>query len=262
MSHPQYAPQPDPYAPRQAAYPPADPTLVAQATPYAAYGQPAPYGAQPMPPQAQPGVPNGQPQPYGQTAAAYPQTAAPYAQVATSYPQTNAPYPQSGAPYPQPGAAPQPYQPPAPFQGAPQQYPGYGVQPAPAGESCRLCGNGPAIKATARAHRGMIVMMQFRSLKGPFCRDCGTSVVRKLTADTLVQGWWGPASLFIFTPLTLIANLVMRLRLMSLDAPRPMRPDAVHPADPGQHLFLRWQIIGLALPLILLIVIVASSLAN
>jgi hypothetical protein len=170
--------------------------------------------------------------------------------------------------HPQQPPAPPPYlptppgqqvQPPAPYQGVPQQQVAYG---APAGVICRICGNGPAMKATARAHRGMLVMMQFRSIPGPFCRSCGIAAVRRMTADTLVQGWWSPASLVIFTPAILLINLITRLRLAGLDEPRPMHPNAVRPADPGDPIYLRWQILGLLVPLIPLIIIAVSTMAS
>jgi hypothetical protein len=84
---------------------------------------------------------------------------------------------------------------------------------------CRFCGRTPAIPATIRAHRGMILMMQWRSLRGPFCRSCGMQALRKLTGETLWQGWWGVLSAIVGTPFTLISNFFTWLRIRALPEP-------------------------------------------
>jgi len=84
---------------------------------------------------------------------------------------------------------------------------------------CRFCGRSPAVAATVRAHRGMLVMMQWRHLRGPFCRSCGTQALRKLTTDTLWQGWWGPISLVLGTPFALLSNLFAWLKIRALPEP-------------------------------------------
>ncbi|MFI7221382.1 hypothetical protein [Micromonospora maritima] len=104
--------------------------------------------------------------------------------------------------------------------------------------------------------------MQFLSTEGPFCRDCGLGVFRHMTSSTLVQGWYGYASLVI-TPITVLINLVRRGKVVRLPAPQPnpyapSRP----PMDPGPRLLQRpmaW--IGLLIPiaLIALIALIASS---
>jgi hypothetical protein len=141
-----------------------------------------------------------------------------------------------------------------------QQLPAYQAIPAPisnpnaAGYSnelqCRYCGSYPAKKATFRGHRGIIIVMQFLSLKGPFCRDCGISTFRDMTSKTFVQGWWGYAS-FVITPFVLLWNLFQRLKFNDMPAPRPA-PDgnSVAPMPLGKPLFLRPTIIGLLVPLI------------
>ncbi|MFI1280197.1 hypothetical protein ACH4U5_05440 [Streptomyces sp. NPDC020858] len=48
--------------------------------------------------------------------------------------------------------------------------------------------------------------MRFLSLRGPLCRDRGLATYRRLSSDTLWQGWWSPLSFFI-TPVTLLMNL-------------------------------------------------------
>ena len=93
---------------------------------------------------------------------------------------------------------------------------------------CRFCGRTPAIAATVSAHSGMIIMMQWRSVRGPFCRSCGMQALKKLTGETLWQGWWGVLSAIIGTPFTLISNFFTWLRIRAL--PEPMAVSAAQPA--------------------------------
>ncbi len=113
----------------------------------------------------------------------------------------------------------------------------------------------------------MIVLMTFRRAEGPFCRDCGLATFRQMTADSLIQGWWGYASSVINT-FTVLINLVRRGKVADLEAPRPPMDGRPYrrPLDPGPALFARpTAIIGAALPLVgvllivLLIAIGASS---
>jgi hypothetical protein len=110
-----------------------------------------------------------------------------------------------------------------------------------------------------RGHQGLVVLMRFQRNSGPFCRPCGTAVVREMSAKTLVLGWWGIASVFV-TPVTLLMNLVTSRRLKSLPPPGPATPRP--PLDPGMPLLRRPQALGLALPLILVVIIVAAVLAG
>src|SRR5437899_963676 len=77
---------------------------------------------------------------------------------------------------------------------------------APAAPICRYCGNGPAVQTTFRRHTGMIIIMKFGSVAGPFCRDCGLYAFRATTGHTLLAGWWGYAS-FVIAPITILINL-------------------------------------------------------
>jgi hypothetical protein len=131
----------------------------------------------------------------------------------------------------------QPYPPqPAPQAYAQQPYP---PQPYPQVLLCRVCACAPAAKATFRGHRGMILLMQFRSVEGPFCRDCGVAAFRQMSADTMWQGWWGVASFFI-TPAVLLINLFLRNRVTALAPPQP-NPwgTSRRPLSPGRPLMLR-----------------------
>ncbi|MFC4148291.1 hypothetical protein ACFO0M_18720 [Micromonospora mangrovi] len=193
------------------------------------------------------------------------------------------PSPQPGPPPPgayagQPGHAGQPTQQAYPTQQgypAQQTYPGQQVYPGqayPAGQpgtqaafgpqlQCRFCGSVPAVQTTFRGHQGMLVIMRFLSMPGPYCRDCGLATFREMTAKTLVQGWWGYIS-FVVTPFTVLWNLIVSRKVRNLAPPTPTRQQ--RPMDPGPGLLMRpMTIIGLAIPLalfiLLVIIIVAGS---
>jgi hypothetical protein len=100
-------------------------------------------------------------------------------------------------------------------------------------QRCRFCGRAPAIDATVRAHRGMILMMQFRHVRGPFCRECGMQALKKLTTQTVWQGWWGVLSAIIGTPFTLIWNFFTWLRIRALPAPVTMAAQPAPTAPPA-----------------------------
>ncbi|MCJ1675952.1 hypothetical protein MTF65_00960 [Streptomyces sp. APSN-46.1] len=169
------------------------------------------------------------------------------------------PPPQYGA-GPHPPHAPQQGWPQGPYSVPPQQAP-YGWQappPVPYGPAypppqgmagCRFCGAYPAAHATVRGHQGFIVIMRFLSLPGPFCRDCGLSTYRRMSGDTLWQGWWGPLSFFI-TPVTLLMNLGPRAAFRRLPAPA----GGFRPAlDPGKPLWRRGPALLFLVPALLIV---------
>ncbi|MFF8291151.1 hypothetical protein ACF068_18260 [Streptomyces sp. NPDC016309] len=127
--------------------------------------------------------------------------------------------------------------PPAAAPGGPAPYPlpVYGDPAAP--RACRFCGGHPTVDTSVRAHQGILVIMRFQKVDGPFCRGCGTAVVRAVTTQTLWQGWWSPFSLVFFTPFTLLWNLVAHLRLARL-APAAPAPGRAAP-DQGQPVYRR-----------------------
>lgn len=121
---------------------------------------------------------------------------------------------------------------------------------------CRFCGCVPAAEVTFRGHRGMLIMMQFLHVSGPFCRDCGLAAFRNMTARTLIQGWYGYAS-SVITPITVLINLARRGAVANLSAPVPP-PDGPsrRPADPGPPLLARpTAVIGLAIPVVVVLLI-------
>ncbi|MBZ4319726.1 hypothetical protein [Streptomyces huiliensis] len=229
--HQPQAPYGYPQQPQGAAPPPAAPQNPYAQQPYAQQ-QPGPYQAPPAAPQGDPhGAPYGNP--YGNA----PQDGNPYGNAPQGNPYGTA-APQ-GHPY---GAAPQgdPYGAPGPYAAAPQP----AAQPGAHG-SCQICGGFPAAEVTVRRHQGLVLMMRFYSQKGRFCRTCGTSLLRDMTAKTCWQ-WWSPFSLIIFTPLTLLWNLFMHAKLRKLAPPAPGSHGPQ--ADPGVPLFSRPGVIGLIGP--------------
>lgn len=162
---------------------------------------PNPYSGAPVPPN-----------PYAQDAGA----PNPYAQP---QPQPGGPVPAQQSPYaqPYPQQQPHPQQPPHP-QYAHPQHPPYLV-PGPTG--CRNCGAPEAVNFAVRAHVGVLVVMRFHRLDGPFCRRCGRALVRIMTTKTLFQGWWSPLSLVLFTPFTLFWNLIAAAKFAKLEPSEP-----------------------------------------
>lgn len=102
---------------------------------------------------------------------------------------------------------------------------------------CRFCGSTPAVYMTVYEHNGYVVLMQFKNVKGPFCRNCGLFVWRRMTDQTLLRGWLGIFSFFI-APVTALVNVVNLRKLTSLPPPVP-GSGAHQPADPGGGLFRR-----------------------
>jgi hypothetical protein len=142
-------------------------------------------------------------------------------------------------------------------------YPAPAAAPAPPQTSpCAYCGCEPTINATIRGHRGMIILMQFLSQKGPFCRDCGIATFRSMTSKTLIQGWWGYAS-FIITPFVVLWNLIQRQRLSKLSPPVASQyGQSGTPMPLGKPLFLRAGTIGLVFPLAVLVLIASALLSK
>ncbi|MFI8390957.1 hypothetical protein [Streptomyces sp. NPDC085540] len=153
------------------------------------------------------------------------------------------PYNPYGAPVPQQGGSA------GPWHAGPQPYGAYGAHPEPGRYGCRLCGAWPAAHATVRGHQGLIVLMRFLSLRGPFCRDCGLATYRRMSSDTLWQGWWGPLSVFI-TPVTLLMNLGPRASFRRLAPPAGGYRPAL---DPGKPLWRRAPVLLFLAPVLLVL---------
>ena len=181
------------------------------------------------PPSPHPGYPQA-PGPYAQQPGPYQQAPGPYAQAPGAYQHpAPGPYQQAPAPYPsQP--APAGYGQAAPYQQAPGAYPS-AAAPSPAGPGCDVCGAAPAARVTIRGHQGMLIVMRNLWRKGTFCQTCGLAVFRKMQSDTMVQGWWGPASMII-TPITLLINLFTLSRIRKLPAPTAASGPGLDPGLP------------------------------
>ncbi|MER7277298.1 hypothetical protein ABT369_22920 [Dactylosporangium sp. NPDC000244] len=124
--------------------------------------------------------------------------------------------------------------------------------------SCRVCHRSPAANVRFHGHQGMLILMRFSRLDGPFCRDCGLAAYRDLSADTMVRGWWGVFSLFA-TAGVLVLNTARRGRVAAL--PEPQRERNERTMDPGKPLLDRTAAYGLLVPALLL-VFVGWSLVN
>ncbi|MEU1626703.1 hypothetical protein ABZ746_15525 [Streptomyces sp. NPDC020096] len=181
----------------------------------------------------------------------------PSSPMGSAYAQPYAPAPPP-APYGQQPAQPNPYasggyaQPIAPAP-APAQWAG-------AQHVCRFCGAYPAVNTTVRRHQGLILMMRFIHLKGPFCRTCGTAVFRDMTTKTLWQGWWSPFSLVLINPVTLIINLIARSRINTLPEPVPGQPGPQ--MDPGKPMTSRPAVLVALIPLAWWIVLIVQIIRH
>ncbi len=107
--------------------------------------------------------------------------------------------------------------------------------------SCKLCGSTPAANMTIHEHNGRLLWMVHKTNKGPFCRDCGTALLRHHQNSTLFQGWFGLFSFFI-TPVTLLLNLGAWRKVKALGPPQ--RDPSVEskipaPLNPGKPLLRR-----------------------
>jgi hypothetical protein len=91
-----------------------------------------------------------------------------------------------------------------------------------------VCGVVPVAAVTIRAHQGLIFLMRWHRLDGPFCGICGIALVRDMTTKTLWQGWWGVGSLLFGAPFALVSNWFANRTL------RQLRPTV--PASGAQQL--------------------------
>src|SRR5713101_5436023 len=121
--------------------------------------------------------------------------------------------------------------------------PGAAVSTGRAGQplACKLCGSTPAANMTIHEHNGRLIWMVHKTNKGPFCRDCGTALLRHHQNSTLFQGWFGIFSFFI-TPVTLLLNLFAWRKVKALGPPQRdpnIESKIPAPLNPGKPLFRR-----------------------
>jgi hypothetical protein len=117
------------------------------------------------------------------------------------------------------------------------------VPTGPAGGplACTLCGSTPAANMTIHEHNGRLLWMVHKTSKGPFCRDCGTALLRHHQNSTLYQGWFGIFSFFI-TPVTLLLNLGAWRKVKVLGPPQRdpnVESKIPAPLNPGKPLLRR-----------------------
>ncbi|PYC87520.1 hypothetical protein C7C46_04180 [Streptomyces tateyamensis] len=216
-----------------------------------------------------PPVPQGPPaavlptQPYG-----FPPQQ-PAAAAGYGFPPQQPPAPAGyGFPPQQPAAAGYGFPPPNPYQAPPPPGQGYGFGAPPPGYgqpqllACRICGGVPAADVTVRGHRGLIVLMRFLRAPGPYCSVCGTAMVRDMSEQTLLRGWWSYLS-SLFTLIALLQNRAAYQRLRRLPPPQP----GTHgpQLNPGRPLTKRgaiWMLLLPALSLVLAVTLLVVALAT
>ncbi|GAA1570126.1 hypothetical protein GCM10009789_24610 [Kribbella sancticallisti] len=157
---------------------------------------------------------------------------------------------------------PHPAQPPAgygPPPGQPQyeqQYQQHPPFPQQTMLQCRFCGAVPAVPATVRGHVGLIVVMRFLKLEGPFCKTCGVATIREMTSKSMLQGWWGIGSAIV-NPITMLVNLGTYSKFKNLPEPAPGMPG--RPMEPGKPLFKRPAVFGLLVPVAVIALLVWAN---
>jgi len=74
--------------------------------------------------------------------------------------------------------------------------------------ACRYCGQSPAVKGTFNSVTGMVILMRFGTIEGPFCATCADSAFGRVQRRTALTGWFGVLS-FIATPFVLLSNALL-----------------------------------------------------
>jgi hypothetical protein len=145
--------------------------------------------------------------------------------------------PSTSTPAPAPVPTPARDAPPVPAAPAKAVTTGQAGQPL----ACKLCGSTPAANMTIHEHNGRLLWMVHKTNKGPFCRDCGSALLRHHQNSTLFQGWFGIFSFFI-TPVTLLLNLSAWRKVKALGPPHRdpgVESQIPAPLNPGKPLFRR-----------------------
>lgn len=124
---------------------------------------------------------------------------------------------------------------------------------------CRFCGAVPAVQATVRGHVGMLIVMRFLKLEGPFCKTCGVAATREMTSKSMWQGWWGVGSMIV-NPITMLVNLATFSKFKHLPEPAPGAPG--RPMELGKPLFQRPAVLGLLIPIAVIGAIVFANVTS
>jgi len=86
--------------------------------------------------------------------------------------------------------------------------------------TCQHCSRSPAREFTLRRHVGLLLVLQNVRVEQTLCRECARRELRRHTARTLIEGWWGVLSLVIFNPLTIALNVWNMTRTGFMKSPQ------------------------------------------
>jgi hypothetical protein len=98
--------------------------------------------------------------------------------------------------------------------------------------ACSKCGRTPAQQFKIRRHVAMLFQMRMIQVEPVLCRECAKSMLLEYTGKTLVQGWWGPISLFVANPATIVMNLLNILKAQRMPRPTVSQFDAGATPEP------------------------------
>lgn len=106
------------------------------------------------------------------------------------------------------------------------------VMQPPATVPCRFCLATPAADVAFRNFKAMFIWYRTQTVRGPMCRDCGTSMCRFQTGICLRRGWWALWSI-IANPVFLVRNYLAYRRIQALGpAVRPAGSEPLRPELP------------------------------
>jgi hypothetical protein len=116
---------------------------------------------------------------------------------------------------------------------------------------------------------GLVVLYQLTTVKGVFCRDCGSNLYHEHQRKTLIWGWWWLVGVFV-TPLIVLLNRIRARRFTKLDLPQPtpgVVGRAVGSLAPGRRLVplplvISLTIIGVPLALLALLIVVGLAVGD
>ncbi|GGK47537.1 hypothetical protein [Nocardia camponoti] len=110
---------------------------------------------------------------------------------------------------------------------------------------CGHCGAYPAADVDFAYFTGLVLWHASVNVSGPFCRDCGLHVYRRVTVYAAWFGWWTVVGL-----ITNVAGFVIhaRNRRRVAELPTPSYYGWRAPMDPGRPLLRRLGAVGFLIP--------------
>jgi hypothetical protein len=97
---------------------------------------------------------------------------------------------------------------------------------------CRFCVGTPAADVAFRNFKGVFIWYRTQTVRGPMCRDCGTSMFRFQTGICLRLGWWAIWSI-VANPVYLLLNYLAYRQIQGLGpATRPAVSEPLRPELP------------------------------